>query len=327
MSADLAKKIVVDLSTGKGPVDIIWHAGEPLATGIKHFRLLLECFEEVKKLRRINHVVQTNGTLITKEWCQLFKEFDVEIGVSIDGPAEMNQNRVNWNGQASYDKIMLGIEVLKAHNIRFMCISVVCEDGLNQADKLYEFFQELGCYRVAFNIEEAVGVHTKQLNNDLGVQNFWATLFRLWRNDPSIEIREMGQAISYLVSTSTTDDTPERYSVDLRNLFPCIAYNGDVVLLSPEFLNSGVGRYGNFVVGNIMKQGLDEILRAGLDVEYVRDYKYGIEKCYRSCEYADFCGGGTASSKFYELGTTNATETGFCRNVKKTLLDGILKVV
>lgn len=319
MGVEVAEKIALDLSTGISPVDLIWHAGEPLATGIEHFRNLLKCFEKVKKHRTLNHALQTNGTLINDEWCQLFREFNVEVGVSIDGPAEMNSKRVNWIGKPSYDKITQGIDILRRHGIRFMCICVVCDDGLHQADKLYRFFQSLGCYRVAFNIEETVGVHTKNVSNDSGVQNFWSDIFRLWKQSPEIEIREMAQVFSYLTAVSTNDNVPQKYSVNVQNLFPCIAFNGDVVLLSPEFLNSGIGKYNNFVVGNVMKQDLDLILSSGLEADYVRDYKDGIEMCYQSCEYADFCGGGTASSKFYELGTTNATETAYCRNVKKHL--------
>ena len=61
---------------------VVWHGGEPLATGRAHLGRLMDEFSDVE------HHVQTNATLIDDAWCEFFAERGVRIGLSIDGPYE-----------------------------------------------------------------------------------------------------------------------------------------------------------------------------------------------------------------------------------------------
>src|SRR5262249_40861140 len=103
------------------------------------------------------------------------------------------------------------------------------------------------------------------------------------------------------------------------------AWNGDVVLLSPELAGSQSDRYGNFVVGNVLRESLVQIVRRGSDSLYVTDFLAGVERCRATCPYFNYCRGGQASNKFQELGTTDATETEFCRNTRQRLLDAVVQ--
>jgi uncharacterized protein len=66
--------------------------GEPLLTDI-------ETIEELWKFGYEKYGVngiQTNGTLITDEHIRLFKKYNVSVGISLDGPDELNDSR--WSG-------------------------------------------------------------------------------------------------------------------------------------------------------------------------------------------------------------------------------------
>jgi len=66
--------------------------GEPLLTDIKTIEELWKFgFQKYGR-----NGIQTNGTLITDEHIELFKKYNVSVGVSLDGPDELNDSR--WSG-------------------------------------------------------------------------------------------------------------------------------------------------------------------------------------------------------------------------------------
>jgi uncharacterized protein len=93
--------------------------------------------------------------------------------------------------------------------------------------------------------------------------------------------------------------------------FATIGYSGDVVVLSPEFLDINCTHYEDFIVGNLMEDHLETILGNAAARSYVQNYLAGRVRCQKTCVYYSSCGGGCASNKFFEHGSTEATETKF----------------
>lgn len=324
MSLGIAETVAKSVEKQKGHVAITWHGGEPLSCGISHFRNLLIPFESLRTLGRVSHSIQTNATLINDEWCGLFKDYSIHVSISIDGPQWANRMRVNWSAKESYSSIMLGINFLKKHQIPFTVICVVGDWSLLMARELYEFFCDLGCFEVGFNIEEKAGVHDSSAPDNGGlVKKFWEELFIAWRENPKISIREFSRVLSWMDTVSEDDQSV----VHQQDLFPSVSHDGTVVLLSPELLDARSEHYDDFVAGNVLHQSLRSILSAGEDLEYVRDFRKGVAKCAQVCEYSEYCMGGQASNKFFELGSTNGTETIYCRNAEQRLVDAVLSVV
>jgi uncharacterized protein len=142
---------------------VCWHAGEPLAMPISFYR---SAFEAVERARRryakhdcfVAQSLQTNATLITQAWCDLFKEFNVEVGVSIDGPAFIHDaHRKYRSGIGSHAAVMRGIARLKDNGIPFNAIAVVTDDSLDHPDEIFEFFFTNGITDIGFNMEEQEG--------------------------------------------------------------------------------------------------------------------------------------------------------------------------
>lgn len=316
----VAERIADSLSQLPDGVTVSWHAGEPLSTGFRHFSALLGAFAPLNRSRRIAHVIQTNATLLDEHWIRLLKSHDVAIGVSIDGPGLRNRNRVDWRGRPAFERAMQGIGLLRANRIDFTAIAVVDADSLTAAHEIYAFFVELGCASLGLNFEEQVGTHTRRLNDSSGVRRFWSELFAAWRANPAIDVREFSQLLSWMHSVSEGRKTDP----DEVEIFPCIAHNGDVALLSPEFLGARSDRYSNFVVGNILHESLAEIIARCQSVAYVSDYLHGVDRCRVICPYFSACGGVSAANKFFETGSTDATETTYCINSTQEPLNALL---
>lgn len=308
---------VRDLEEG---VHLIWHGGEPLACGSSHLGTLLRSFEDLRVVGRVRHSLQTNATLVDNTWCDLFQEFGINVGVSIDGPREFNKNRVSWSGRESFSEAKRGIELLANRGVPFSVIVVVNESSLLAAERIYDFVLSLGCRSVGFNIVEQEGANTHISPDDTRVRSFWGSLFDAWRARPEVKVREFGNALAWMSAVADFDlDT----SFSLK-LLPTVANSGDVVLLSPELIGARSDLHSNFVVGNITRETLRSILGRALKVSYVDEFRRGVRACRNECEYFSFCRGGQASNKFFEHGSFEVTETAYCRNAKIRLVDGVL---
>jgi uncharacterized protein len=298
---------------------VVWHGGEPLATGRPHLGALMAPFVGVE------HHVQTNATLIDDAWCEFFAEHDIRIGLSIDGPRRLTAQRVLRGGDPAYDRIIKGIDTLRRHGLSFAALCVVSDPRPGLATELYQFFGDLGCTVLGVNIEEQEGVNLRPNGHDAGsVRAFWAELTDAWRRDPGLEVREVEWALRYAGASLAGDaDTllPRRHDP-----IPTIAQDGRVVLLSPELAGFDSASYGDFSSGSVLETSLDDIVGAAADRPdgWIAEYLSGVEACRASCAYFGFCGGAHAANRFFEQGRFDGTQTRHCRNSKIFLLEGVL---
>lgn len=92
-----------------------FHGGEPLLLGKSKFREMCQFIvDELNDKVNLSFALQTNAILIDKEWIDIFSEFNICIGVSLDGDEEVNDaERVDFNGRGTYKRTLAGLEVLK----------------------------------------------------------------------------------------------------------------------------------------------------------------------------------------------------------------------
>lgn len=103
-----------------------WHGGEPLMRPLSFYRKALELQKKYGRGRNISNVIQTNGTLLTDEWCRFLHENNWLVGVSIDGPQEFHDEyRRTASGGPSWAKVMRGIQLLNKHHVEWNAMAVV----------------------------------------------------------------------------------------------------------------------------------------------------------------------------------------------------------
>lgn len=321
-TAESTVRSLLDITGGDGrPLSILWHGGEPMSCGSQHMRRLLSPFGQLSNIR---HRLQSNGTLISARWLDLIHEFDIEIGLSLDGPEWANIERVDRRGRASFDRALAGAKMLAKGRRKFGVISVVNGNNIdtiaNRPEEYLQFFLDLGVTGLCLNFEEAEGEniakaavpgadHVKRLLDQIA--NARSSLgASLWIR----EIDHPAEGLRFLVSNPETIGSPP-------DLFPTIAYNGDVVCLSPELAGHTSDRYGDFVAGNVNRESLRLILERFVRSQPSSEYLAGRQMCEETCMYFAYCGGGLASNKVFELGTMRGTETDFCRTMVQAPFD------
>jgi uncharacterized protein len=292
-----------------GTLELVWHGGEPLTIGATAMRTLLAPFEELRRADRIMHVIQTNATLITDEWCDLFDAYEVSVGISIDGPSEMTGNRVDWRGEPAFDRIVAGVSKLRQRDTRFTVIAVVDQANAGKAHEILDFLATLGCPYVGINMEEKEGSNQHDGTPSIEqARSFWREAFLWSRANPHMKIREVEHLLEYLALSPTS-----RAAAVLHDPIPTIGWNGDTVLLSPELLGVRSEVYHDFVAGNVLATSLAAIIDGATELTYVDEFRVGVERCKASCEFFAHCQGVHAGNRFFEHGSFIATETEHCR--------------
>lgn len=133
------------MQSSPGPqVDVAWQGGEPMLRGIDFFRRSVELANKYRQPhQRIQHTIQTNGTLIDDEWAAFFKQHNYLVGISIDGPRELHDAyRVNKRNEGSFDEVMRGWNCLRGHSVD---VNVLCTIHAANADhplEVYRFFRD-----------------------------------------------------------------------------------------------------------------------------------------------------------------------------------------
>jgi uncharacterized protein len=295
-------------------VEIRWHAGEPLIVPPSFYS------EVVKGLRRvvpkhigIKHSVQTNGTLITDEWCKLFLQHDFRVGVSIDGPKIIHdRNRLTKGGKGTFDKVMRGIDKLREHRVPFEVIAVVTRATLQLVDQFYKFFKDLNPTIVALNIEESECGYDSDLllQKDFIVKykSFFSRIHKLQIKGKLRfrEIDEIQRVIMY--------NQGDRYNLQSQPFaIVTIDWAGNFYTYSPELAGMNHKDYPSFSIGNVMRDDLADILNSAILKKLTADIFAGVELCRGNCEYFSLCGGGAPANKLYENGTFISTDTGYCK--------------
>ena len=169
MADDLLEAYVtqlLDAHRDAPQVTIAWQGGEPTLMGVDFFRRAVTLAERRKAPRqKIEHTIQTNGTLLTDEWCELLAEHDFLVGISIDGPAPLHDAyRVDKRGDATHARVMAGLDRLKAHDVAWNVLCTVHRANQDRPLDVYRYFRDdLGAEHVQL-------IPIVERDNDTGFQ-------------------------------------------------------------------------------------------------------------------------------------------------------------
>ena len=135
---------LIEAHAGVPEVVIAWQGGEPTLMGLDFFRRSVELTEKhLRPGQRAVITIQTNGTLLDAEWCEFFKENNVLVGISIDGPREIHDAyRVNKGGRGSFDEVMRGLDHLRTAGVDWNVLTTVHAMNADRGREIYRFLRD-----------------------------------------------------------------------------------------------------------------------------------------------------------------------------------------
>ena len=132
-------------------VEFVWQGGEPTLLGIDFFKRVIELQRPFARQKTITNSLQTNGTLLTDEWCDFLKKYNFMVGISLDGPKEIHDRyRCDQQGNGTFDRVMQGLKLLQKHKVEYNVLACVARDTAKRPLDVYRFFKDEGVEFIQF---------------------------------------------------------------------------------------------------------------------------------------------------------------------------------
>ena len=304
-------------------LEVRWHAGEPLIVGQEFYRSACSLIKLIAQDSiSIEHTLQTNGILIDKSWCDVFRELPIRVGVSIDGPEFIhNARRVTRNGAGTFSEVMKGIAWLRTYSIPFDVIAVVTLDTMKHADEVLEFFALLGMRSLGINVEESEGVHvSSSFQDERYPQAYKSFLVKLlsWEQHTGIAVREFMKMRNRIFTSTALNVQVSPFGIITVDV------SGNIHTFSPELAGLQHPSWASFSLGNVLSDSIESIVKTKSFHALFDSIQEGVGKCQDSCQYFTLCGGGSPVNKLFENGTFVSTETIYCRSNIQAVADVVI---
>lgn len=282
-------------------VIFIWHGGEPLLWGINNYAEILDYMNDVFCDIYFKNSIQTNLSLITKKYIDLFKEHNIHIGFSLDGDKEINDTqRVYPDGRGTFDDIMTKVKLCRENGVSVGCIVVGSRKHIGRIKELYDFLSENELnfkFNPLFNSGEAKANQDEYGITPSEYADMAIELFDLWYNDSQNKLVESNFAeIASNIITKKTSHC--MFGINCQENFFAVSPSGDIMQCG-RFCDD---EYKKYSYGNIKQKTLKEILEDRKKHESFRRASYIAEGSCSVCEFYSICHGGCLHEGFIKSG-------------------------
>lgn len=263
-----------------------FQGGEPTLVGLKFYEKLIEFQKQYgRDGQNVSNALQTNAILIDDDWCRLFRQFNWLLGVSIDGPEEVNDRyRFNKAGHGTFKQVMRGIETLKKNQVEFNVLCVLSQANVEKPQEVYRFFRGLGIDYIQYIPLAEFDSQGNPLPFTITPEQygrFLSETFDLWwRERRKVRVRFFDNLAEALAGqkpgSCNLHETCDSYCV--------VEYNGDVYPCD-FFVEK------DWKLGNITLDSWPEISRRQRRYSFAAKKTLPRSEC-QLCEYLSLCHGG-----------------------------------
>ena len=276
-----------------------WHGGEPLLRPLSFYRKALALQQRYARGRQIDNCLQTNGTLLTDEWCEFLRENRFLVGISIDGPQAFHDAYRSH----SFEKVMRGIRLLQKHGVEWNAMATVNHLNADHPTDFYRFFKEIGCQYLQFTpVVERIGSSGLSGNprqSGIPVADFSVTPAQWGRflcgvYDEWVK-EDIGQVFVQLFDATLANWAGEPPGIcsmsSTCGRAAAMEANGDVYCCD-HFV------FPEYRLGNIRQQSLTEMLYGERLQQFGRDKSAGLPRQCRECQFLFACYGECPKNRF-----------------------------
>ena len=275
---------------GDKDISILWHGGEPLLMPIKFYREAMDYAKEHLSGFNLSFKMQSNGYLIDEKWLELFSEYKVNVGISLDGYQELHDaNRCTKNGEPTFAVVMQKIALLRQANIHPGVLMVLNTSDSINFDKLFSFIRD---HELSCKIHAVYPCGRAQLRQDIApiYQSYINMMKNLFRKMMECEADVYIDPLTDMLEAIITDRCMGEcsYAGSCGVDFVCLFEDGGI-----SFCGRNANDFG-LSYGNIRTKSLCELYYSD-NAERIRSRQKKLrETVCAGCDDYELCRGGCA---------------------------------
>ena len=310
MSDELLEKFIHDYIAAQTMPQVLftWHGGETLMRPLSFYKRVVELQKKHANGHTIDNCIQTNGTLLTDEWCEFFRRENWLVGVSIDGPQEFHDEyRRNKGGRPSFQQVMRGIRLLNKHGVEWNALAVVNDFNADYPLDFYHFFKEIGCHYIQFTpIVERLQSHedgrTLASVNEEGTgglmefsvtpeqwENFLCTIFDEWVHN------DVGEYFIQIFDSTLANWMGQQPGI--CTLAPTCGHAG-VIEWNGDVFSCDHFVFPEYKLGNIHTSSLIDMMYSPRQKAFGQAKRNALPRQCRECNYLFACNGECPKNRF-----------------------------
>lgn len=275
---------------GKTKVSFILHGGEPTLVQIDVYREAIEMIKRKYTELDLSFSMQSNGLMITDDFIKFAYEYDIHMGISVDGSEEIhNSERRTPGGGPSFKQIANNIDKLLAAGVNVSCLMVLTKHAINKGYKYLRYFEERHLHlkiNPLLNYGEAYE-HPELLLENGDYANYLIGLYEyVIKEDIAITISPSDNILKAVLYKMKIGECS--FNQECSKHFICIDYKGDIYPCG-KFSDMDI-----FKLGNIADTPIKELGGKIMENLYKRRNEQKPKKCCK-CKYLNLCNGGCSA--------------------------------
>ncbi len=308
-------------------VSFCWHGGEPLLLGVDFYRKAMALERKYANGKRMINTLQTNGTLVNEEWCELFHDNNFLVGLSLDGPEDIHDAfRLTKGGRPTFARVMQTVEMFRRTGVEYNTLSVVNHLSEGRGGEVYDFFRNtVGSRYMQFlpaveHVIDKEGMHRPLIVSPehegarlaewsvsaKGYGDFLCDIFDRW------VINDVGQI--YVV---TFDATLAQWCGVQPGICAMGETCGDALVVehNGDVYSCDHFVYPEYKLGNITQTHLRDIYKSRKRIEFGLAKRNSLPKECLRCKYYFACRGECPKHRF-EVGSDGYRKNNLCEGLK-----------
>jgi uncharacterized protein len=305
-------------SHGLPSVHVILHGGEPLLAGIPRLRRVCEELHgSLAGISELDLRIHTNGVQLSERHLDLFSEFDVKVGISLDGDQAANdRHRVYANGRSSHQRVLRAVALLQRERYRHLFAGLLCTiDIANDPIAVYDALAALDPPRIDFLLPHATWDNPPARPDDLpaGYADWLLRIFDRWdAQGRPMPVRMFDSVISTLGGGPSLTESMGLGPADL------VVIETDGTLEQADSLKTAYD--GAPATGyDVFSDSLDTAARHPGVVARQQGLA-GLSAECRACPVVRSCGGGLYAHRYRGDGSDFDNPSVYCEDLKSLVL-------